>query len=70
MLDRVHNARTNRVKSDTRRLSMSLHAPPREIIPAQTIQVARAAFPQGSPYMRMRDALGPISTNSTFAALF
>jgi transposase len=49
---------------------MSLHAAPHDIIPEQTIQVALAAFPKGSPYMRMRDALGPIYTNSTFAALF
>ena len=39
---------------------MSLHAPPCDVIPAQTIQVARAAFPNGSPYMRMRDARGPL----------
>ena len=49
---------------------MSLHAPSRDVIPEQTIQVARAAFPKGNPSMRMRDALGPISTNPTFAALF
>jgi transposase len=49
---------------------MSLHAPSRDVIPEQTIQVARAAFPKGNPYMRMRDALGPIYTNATFAALF
>jgi transposase len=49
---------------------MSLHALSCDRIPEQTIQVARAAFPKGSPYMRMRDALGPIYTNSTFAALF
>jgi transposase len=49
---------------------MSLHAPPHDVIPEQTIQVARAAFPNGSPYMRMRDALGPLYTNATFAALF
>ena len=39
---------------------MSLHAAPHEVIPEQTIQVARAAFPTGSPYLRLRDALGPI----------
>src|SRR5919109_5291569 len=70
MMDRVHSALTSRVKSHTRRLPMSLHAPPHDVIPEQTIQVARAAFPKGNPYMRMRDALGPIYTNSTFAALF
>jgi hypothetical protein len=49
---------------------MSLHARPCEAIPEQTMQVAQAAFPKGNPYMRMRDALGPIYTNPTFAALF
>jgi transposase len=49
---------------------MSLHAPPCDVIPEQTIQVARAAFPRGNPYMRMRDVLGPIYTNPTFAVLF
>jgi transposase len=49
---------------------MSLHALPCDVIPEQTIQVARAAFPRGNPYMRMRDVLGPIYTNPTFAVLF
>lgn len=49
---------------------MSLPASSCDIIPEQTIQVARAAFPKGNPYMRMRDALGPLYTNLTFAALF
>jgi transposase len=49
---------------------MSLHAPPCDVIPEATIQVARAAFPKGTPSMRMRDALGPSYTNLTFAALF
>jgi transposase len=49
---------------------MSLHAAPHDLMPEQTIQVARAAFPTGSPYRRRRDALGPLYTNSTFAALF
>lgn len=39
---------------------MSLHAPLCDVIPEQTIEVARAAFPKGNPSMRMRDALGPI----------
>jgi transposase len=49
---------------------MCLHPLRCDVIPEQTIQVARAAFPQGNPYMRMRDALGPIYTNPAFAALF
>src|SRR6266540_2651956 len=49
---------------------MSLRAPLFYIIPEQTVQVARAAFPKGNPYMRMRDTLGPIYTNPDFAQLF
>ena len=49
---------------------MSLRAPLVYVIPEQTVAVARAAFPKGNPYMRMRDALGPIYLNSEFAALF
>jgi transposase len=49
---------------------MSLHASPSDVIPEQTSQVARAAFPKGNPYMRMRDTLGPIYTNPQFATLF
>jgi transposase len=49
---------------------MSLRAPLFYIIPEQTVQVARAAFPKGNPYMRMRDELGPIYTNPDFTQLF
>jgi len=49
---------------------MSLHAPIVYCIPDDTARVARAAFPKGNAYMRMRDTLGPIYTNPEFAALF
>ena len=49
---------------------MSLHAPLFYLIPDATASVAQAAFPHGNPYMRMRDTLGPIYSNSDFAALF
>ena len=70
MMAQVCSTVANRVTSDNKRLPMSLHALPCDVIPEATSQVARAAFPKGNPYMRMRDALGPISTNPTFAALF
>src|SRR5262247_1872458 len=70
MIARVCGAVASRVTSYHRRLPMSLPATPCDSIPEQTVQVARAAFPKGNPSMRMRDALGPIYTNSTFAALF
>jgi transposase len=49
---------------------MSLH--PREIppIPEETMRVARAAFPRGNPYMRMRDELGTIYEDHLFTHLF
>ena len=49
---------------------MSPHALPCDVMPEATIQVARAAFPQGHPSLRRRDACGPISTPPTFAPLF
>src|SRR6476469_4414951 len=49
---------------------MSLHAPLAYSIPDETARVARAAFPKGNPYLRVRDALGPIYTNPEFADLF
>ena len=49
---------------------MSLPAPRCDAMPEQTIQVARAAFPKGTPSMQRRDALGPLYTNRQFATLF
>ena len=49
---------------------MSLRPTPCDVIPALTITVARAAFPQGNAYLRLRDALGPIFTDAQFAPLF
>lgn len=39
-------------------------------IPEQTKQVARAAFPKGSLCMTMRDELGPIFEDETFAEVY
>jgi transposase len=49
---------------------MSLH--PREIppVPEETRRVARAAFPRGNIYMRLRDELGVIYHDQLFATLF
>jgi Transposase domain (DUF772) len=53
-----------------RREPMSLH--PQEIpsVPEETRRVARAAFPRGNIYMRLRDELGAISNDQLFATLF
>jgi transposase len=49
---------------------MSLH--PQEIpaVPEETMRIARAAFPHGNVYMRMRDALGTIYADQLFVSLF
>ncbi len=39
-------------------------------IPEETVRVARAAYPKGNVYMQMRDALGPIYQDESFAHLF
>src|SRR5579872_2291466 len=39
-------------------------------IPEDTVRVARAAFPKGNRYIEMRDVLGQIYADASFAALF
>jgi transposase len=39
-------------------------------VPAETARIARAAFPQGNLYRRLRDALGSIDADGLFVALF
>ena len=49
---------------------MSLHPRPIPEVPEETARVARAAFPKGNIYIRMRDKLGVFFTDEQFAALF
>ena len=49
---------------------MSLQVQTTYPIPEETQRVARAAFPKGNLYMRMRDELGEIYTDQAFAELF
>ena len=49
---------------------MSLHPRKSYDIPAETARVATACIPQGHPYLRLSDALGPIFQDDAFAALF
>jgi transposase len=39
-------------------------------VPSSTAAVARAAFPRGNPYLRLRDALGTVFSDAQFAPLF
>ncbi len=49
---------------------MALHPSPASSIPAETVRIARAAFPKGNPIMRMRDIFGPLYADPQFADLY
>ena len=49
---------------------MSLRPATSAEVPASTLAVAHAAFPRGTPCLRLRDALGPIFADKQFAGLF
>jgi transposase len=49
---------------------MSLRSTACGDVPASTVTVARAAFPHGNPYLRLRDTLGTIFTDAQFTPLF
>jgi transposase len=51
-------------------MSMSLRPTELAPIPEETARVARAAFPKGTLFMRMRDELGAIYHDDHFAALY
>src|SRR6202007_2035408 len=52
------------------RCQMSLKPSPIEAVPSETAVVAWSIFPEGNPYMRMRDQLGTFYTNEEFAGLY
>lgn len=49
---------------------MCLHPQDPTAIPANTVDVAQAAFPKGNPYMLIRDELGTIYTDEQFHHLY
>jgi transposase len=49
---------------------MTLHPQHAFSIPEETARVARAAYPKGNIYMKMRDALGPMYQDESFAHVF
>src|SRR5215207_11722688 len=50
---------------------MSLHPQhPIPPVPKPTARIARAAFPKSSPYLTLRDRLGPIFCDPDFAELY
>ena len=49
---------------------MSLKPSPIQQVPEETARVARAAFPKGNIYLRLRDELGSVFADEDFADLF
>ncbi len=49
---------------------MSLQPSSPAEVPSQTAAVARAAFPRGNAYLRLRDELGTVFTDAQFTASF
>jgi transposase len=49
---------------------MSLNSPLFYVIPEETVQVAKAAFPKGNRYLLLRDTFGPLFHNPDFQHLF
>jgi hypothetical protein len=49
---------------------MSLKPSLMQAVPDMTVQVAHAAFPKGSPYLTLRDELGPIFVDEDFLDLY
>ncbi len=49
---------------------MSLRPGPVPPVPVETARVARAAFPGGNPYLRIRDELDSVFDDAQFSALF
>src|SRR3989475_12436739 len=49
---------------------MSLHSKVIEPVPEETARIARAAFPKGNVYLRLRDEIGSLYTDEAFADLF
>jgi len=49
---------------------MSLQPQAVYVVPEDTARVARAAFPQGTAYLRLHEELGRLYADRDFAALF
>jgi transposase len=49
---------------------MSLHPAPAAPVPQETARVAHAAFPRGNTWIELRDMVGPIYDDASFAPLF
>src|SRR5262245_16760626 len=67
----ILNKRTvYRLRWQPRGAPVSLQPCPVPPVPELTARVARAAFPKGNPYLRLRDELGSVFRDADFAALY
>ncbi len=49
---------------------MSLKVEPSGPIPSETVRIAKAAFPKGNIFLKMRDELGSLYQDELFVALY
>jgi transposase len=68
--DKIHVIRRCTHSVRRRGGSMALHPKDFSAVPEETARVAHAAFPKGNPCLTLRDNLGDIYQDSTFASLF
>src|SRR5258708_32606565 len=64
-----NRARTGEA-SKRRKSTMSLHPEKIGVVPEETARVAKACFPKGNRYIRLRDILGTLFDDNEFADLF
>src|SRR5260370_28891409 len=57
-------------KSEQRRKAMSLKPEGISLVPEETARIAHAAYPKGNVFMHMRDELGTMYQDESFAHLF
>jgi transposase len=60
----------NHQRKPDRRKAMSLKPQAISPVPEETARIARAAYPKGNVYLHMRDELGTISEDESFAHFF
>src|SRR5262245_10547688 len=67
----ILNKRTvYRLRWQPRGAPVSLQPCPVPPVPELTARIARAAFPKGNPFLRLRDELGPVFRDADFADLY
>ncbi len=66
----IINGKSQRKSLTDEEVVMSLKPEPIDPVPEETARIARAAFPKGNLYLRLRDELGTLYQDEQFADLF